>query len=223
MSLPSGSGVVRLDDGSVVVTDDVGGGDSCRLLESDRFRPVMSSVAGDRCIVGGLLPPGALSAEAVDDRGVRVSAAVAQGAYVALLEQPGEASEPIICCRDADGRPVRGPRPADYPSVRVLDAQDPCPACGALDFEEYRPFEDWRSGEVRPDGTTVPCPVVCCRVCGHEERDRMVVRAPARPATGERPLPRAELIARAQAMRRESMWRAVARGVQAQDATSRRR
>ncbi len=44
----------------------------------------------------------------------------------------------------------------------------------------------------------------------------MVVGAPARPAPGEKPLPRAELIARAQSMRREFMWRAVAPGVQAQ-------
>jgi hypothetical protein len=208
--------VLRLDDGSVVVTDDIGVGGGCHLRESDWFHPVKSSVDGERCVVGGLLPPGALSVEAVDDRGVRVPAAVGHGAYVAVLDQPGDGSEPIICCRDADGRPVRRPRAADYPSVGVLDAQEPCPACGAFDFEEYRPFEGWRGGGVLPDGTTVPCPVVRCRVCGHEEEEGMVVRAPARPAAVEKAPTRAELISRARAMRREHMWRAVASGVQTQ-------
>ena len=111
VSLPLGVGVLRLDDGSVVVTDDVGVGGGCHLVEGDRFHPVKSSVDGERCVVGGLHPPGALSVEAVDDRGVRVPAAVAHEAYVAVLEQPDDGSEPIICCRDADGRPVRRPRP----------------------------------------------------------------------------------------------------------------
>jgi hypothetical protein len=53
--------------------------------------------------------------------------------------------------------------------------QEPCPACGAIDFDEYRPFEDWRGGEVHPDGRTVPTPVVSCRVCGHEEAEGIVM------------------------------------------------
>ena len=216
VSLPSGVGVLRLDDGSVVATDDVGVDGGCGFLPGDRFHPVKSSVDGERCVVGGLLPPGASSVEAVDDRGVRIPAAVAHGAYVAVLQQPDDGSDPIICCRDADGRPVRPPRAADYASVAVLDAQEPCPACGAIDFEEYRPIEDWRGGEVLPDGTTVPRPVVRCRMCGHEEAEGMFVRVTSGPATVEKAPTRAELIVRAQAMRREHMWRAVASGVQNQ-------
>ncbi len=216
VSLPSGAGVVRLQNGSVVVTDDVDVGRGSCLREHDRFHPVKASAGGDRCVVGGLLPPGAVRAEVVDDRGVRVSAAVAEGAYVAVLAQPDDGSNPIVCCRDADSEPVRRPRAADYPSVRVTDAQASCPACGATDFDEYQPFEDWRGGEVGPDGTTVPTPVVCCRVCGHEEAGLIVVRARARPASSETP-PLAELLARARTMRREHMWRAVAPALQTQD------
>ena len=208
--------MVRHDDGSVLVSGDVRQDDGCGVHDADRFHPVKASIDEDRCAVGGLLPPGAVSAEVVDDRGVRVPAAVAHGAYVAVLEQPDDPSEPIVCCRDPDGHPVRRPAAAEYPSVRVSDAQQPCPACGALDFEEIRPFEAWRGGEVRPDGTTVPALVVRCRVCGHQEEEAIVVRAPARPVTGQKPPTRAELIARARMMRREHMWLAVALGVQEQ-------
>lgn len=131
VSLPSGAGVVRLQNGSVVVTEDVDEGSGACVREDDRFRPVKVSVGGDRCVVGGLLPPGAVRAEVVDDRGVRVSAAVAEGAYVAVLGQPEDGSNPIVCCRDVAGEVVRRPRAADYPSVRVTDAQGACPACGA--------------------------------------------------------------------------------------------
>lgn len=111
-------------------------------------------------MVGGLLPPGAVSAEALDDRRARVAAAVADGAYVAILEQPNDGHEPIVCCRDAGGEAVRRPWAADYPSVRVTDAAEPCPAYGAVDYDEYTPFEQWRGGHGGPNGTTVPNPVV---------------------------------------------------------------
>ena len=126
----------------------------------------------ERSLIGGLLPPGAIGAEAVDDRGTRVAAAVGGGAYIAVLEQPDDGREPIVCCRDAAGQPVRRPWAADYPSVRVTNAEEPCPACGAIDYDEYTPFEDWRGGTgSKVDGTNVPSPIVSCRVCGHEERE----------------------------------------------------
>jgi hypothetical protein len=213
VSLPSGAGVVRCEDGSVLVTDDVRGGDGSSVRDGDRFHPVKAPVDGGGCVVGGLLPPGAVSVQAVDDRGDHVPAVVAGGAYVAVLAQPDDGSEPIVCCRDGTGRPVRRPLPAQYPAAPVSDAQEPCPACGAIDYEEYRPFEAWRGGEVRPDGSVVPGWVVCCRVCGHEEEEGSVIRAPARTSVAETRRPRAEMIARARAMRRDHMWRAVAPGV----------
>lgn len=216
VSLPSGAGVVCRDDGSVLVAGDVREGDGCCVHGADRFHPVKFAIDEERCVVGGLLPPGAVSAEAVDDRGARVPTATANGAYIAVLEQPDDGSEPIVCCRDAAGHQVRRPAAAEYPSVPVSDTQVPCPACGALEFEEIRPFEAWRGGEVRPDGTTVPTPVVRCRVCGHEEGEAIVVRASDSPTTAQKPPTRAEVIARARVMRREHMWRAVALGVQAQ-------
>ena len=105
-----------------------------------------SWVDQNRSAVGGLLPPGAVSVEVVDDRGIRVAAAVGDGACVAVIEQPNDGHEAIVCCRDAAGVPVRRPWAAEYPSVRVTDTEEPCPACGAVDWDEYTPFEEWRGG-----------------------------------------------------------------------------
>jgi hypothetical protein len=208
---------VRSEDGVVGVTGGVDDGRLVWVREEDRFRPVTCAVDEDRCVVGGLLPPGAVSAEVVDDRRARVVAATAEGAYIAMLEQPDDPYEPVVCCRDAAGRPVRRPLAGEYPSVAVTDAQDPCPACGATDFEEYRPFEEWRGGEVQLDGATSPSPVVSCRVCGHEEQEGIFVTAPDSPDRPDRPVPPAERLARVRAMRREHMWQAVAPGLQVTD------
>jgi hypothetical protein len=124
VSLASGAGVVRLDNGLVLVAHEVGQGGGTFLREADPFHPEKAG-DDDWCVVGGLLPPGAVSAEVVDDRGERVAATVGQGAYAALLNEPLDGHEPIVCCRDADGELVRRPWAQEYPSVRVADAQEP--------------------------------------------------------------------------------------------------
>ena len=57
--------------------------------------------------------------------------------------------------------------------MRVTDAQERCPACGAIDYDEYWPFEEWRGGTgSKVDGTNVPNPIVSCREAAvHEERE----------------------------------------------------
>jgi hypothetical protein len=137
----------------------------------------------------------------VDDRGTRVAAAVAEGAYVALLEQPLDGHEPIVCCRAANGDPVRRPRAADYPSVRVTDAQEPCPACGAIDYDLYTPFEEWRGGRRDPNRTMVPNSVVSRRVCGHEEPEGTFMRTRSQPDESEDEATLAARIARARKRR----------------------
>lgn len=205
VSLPSGPGVVRLDDGSMLVTNETFEGGGTYLREADPFHP---EKAGDesRCVVGGLLPPGAVAAEAVDDQGTRVAAAVAEGAYVAILEQPIDGHEPIVCCRDAGGEPVRRPWADDYPSVRVTDAEEPCPACGAVDYDEYTPFEEWRGGRGGPNGTTIPNPVVSCRVCGHEEPEGTFFGIRSQPDESEDEATRAARLARARVQQRKHRW-----------------
>lgn len=197
--------MVRPDNGLVLVAHEVGEVGGSYLREADPFHPEKAGNA-TWCVVGGLLPPGAVSAGAVDDRGTRVAAAVAEGAYAALLEQPIDGYEPIVCCRDANGDPVRRPWAADYPSVRVTDTQEPCPACGATDWDEYTPFEEWRGGRGGPDGTRVPSPVVSCRVCGHEKEEGVFITRRSRSDESEDEAARAARIARLGAQQRKRRW-----------------
>jgi hypothetical protein len=171
VELQGGEGVLRREDGTVLVTQDVSAGRGQLLRVGDVYGPVKTWLPDDRSLVGGLLPSGAVSAEAVDDRGERVMAGVGGGAYAAILDQPNDGHEPVVCCRDAGGAPVRRPLPAEYPSTLVKDAVVPCPACGAIDYKECAPTESWRGGRPGPNGTTIPNPIVICRRCGQGQRE----------------------------------------------------
>jgi hypothetical protein len=202
VSLPSGAGVVRTEYG-LLVTADVGDDAGGYVRDDDPFRLEAAWVSEAQCVVGGRLPPGASCAEVVDDRGQRVVATVGAGAYVAVLEHPYEGREPVVCCRDGAGRPVRRPRAADYPSRRVVDAEEPCPACGATDWDVYTPFEQWRAGRgSKAAGTHIASPVISCRVCGHEETEANFFTRRSDPNEDENA--RAARIARV----RKDLWRA---------------
>ena len=206
VALPSGAGLVRVDDGSVLVTNDIATERSGTYLRAgDPFHPGKHWVDEDHCVVGGILPPGAAIVDVVDDRGIRVTATVAGGAYAALLDQPTDGHESMVCCRDAAGEPVRRPWPSEYPSERVTDAEEPCPACGAIDYDEYIPFEEWRGGRGSPNGTVIPNPVVSCRVCGHDEPEGNFMRFGSEPGDDEDAAQREARIeqARAQSLRRQ--------------------
>jgi hypothetical protein len=203
IELPDGEGVVRRDDGEIVVTQDVSDDQGQPLRDGDRHQPVKTWLHGDRCLVGGLLPSLAVSAEVIDDRGARVIAGIGGGAYAAVLEQPNDGHEPVVCCRDTAGTPVRRPPPGEYRCARVEDAEEPCPACGSIDYDECAPTESWRGGRASPDGATIPNPIVVCRVCGHEEDEGTFFAAT--DATEDEPTREAR-IARARAHMRKQRW-----------------
>ena len=118
VELPGGLGLIRSADARFEyrLTDDVSSGLGQPVGYQDRYAPEQIGLVDESSLIGGLLPPGAVSAQAVDDRGTWVVAAAGGGAYVAVLEQPNDGREPIVCCRDAAGRPVRRPWAADYPA-----------------------------------------------------------------------------------------------------------
>ncbi len=166
-------GVVRGDDGQVWLSwsvDRVGG------PRVDDYRPAHLGLQDDRTLLGGLLPPGAVSAEAVDDRGRRVPAAVGNGAWAVVLEQPIRGPVAAVCLRDAQGQPVAPALPASWTRAAVTDTNEPCPACGAVAWDEVRPTDESRGSRGTPDGGTEPTPIAVCRTCGHEESIGAVIR-----------------------------------------------
>jgi hypothetical protein len=206
IELPGGEGVVQRADRVVVVAQDVHTDRGLPLRADDIYRPLKTWLPDDRSLVGGILPPGAVGAEVVDDRGERVAAGVGGGAYAAVLEQPNDGHEPVVCCRDASGSAVRRPLPADYPSTPVEDADVRCPACGAIDYEERVPTEDWRGGTPGPDGTVIANPIVVCRRCGHEEREGTFVAVGAARDDDEDEAAREVRVARAREHARVGRW-----------------
>jgi hypothetical protein len=77
-------------------------------------------------LFGGLLPPGAVSVDAVEATGVRKVAAVGCGTYAVIFED-GEHSEPALGYRDPAGAFVHRPMPAEYRHQPVTDAGELCP------------------------------------------------------------------------------------------------
>jgi hypothetical protein len=216
VAVPSGGAVMRLGDGSALVVADVTASDGWPLRHGDLYRPALVPAGPRSCVVGGLLPPGAVTAEVIDDRSTGVQATVANGAYVVVLNQRNEGAEPIVCCRGSNGAPVNRPPATGHRIGSVEDADVPCPACGAIDFEEYLPVEAGSSGPIDAEGKIVPQQVVRCRVCGQQEREATVVRTPDPPDSPAPILTRDQLMAKADAMRREFMWRSIEGGVRTQ-------
>jgi hypothetical protein len=176
IELPGGEGIVRRDDGEIVLTHDVSLDWGQPLQPWDRYEPMRIGLSDERMLFGGLLPPGAVSVEAVEATGVRRAAAVGGGTYAVIFEDR-EHGEPALGYRDAAGAFVHRPMPADYPHRPVTDAEEPCPVCAAVQYEEYFPTEDWRGGSGRKGSDSfVPSPLIVCRVCGHQEQAGTIMR-----------------------------------------------
>ncbi|HLY48185.1 MAG TPA: TFIIB-type zinc finger domain-containing protein [Solirubrobacteraceae bacterium] len=176
VELPGGEGIVRRDDGEIVLTHDVTLDWGQPLQPWDRYQPLRIGLGDERMLFGGLLPPGAVSAEAVEATGARRAAVVGGGTYAVIVED-GEPSEPALGYRDAEGAFVSRPMPAEYRHQPVTDAEEPCPVCGAIEYEEYFPTEDWRGGRGRKGSDSfVPSPLIVCRRCGHQEQVGAIMR-----------------------------------------------
>jgi hypothetical protein len=170
IELPGGEGIVRRDDGEIVLTHDITLDWGQPPQSHDIYQPIRLGLSDERMLFGGLLPPGAVSAEAVEATGVRKPAAVAEGTYAVIFED-GEHDEPALGFRDATDAFVHRPMPAEYPHQPVTDAAEPCPVCGAVQYDEYFPTEEWRAGAgTKGTDTFVASPLVVCRACGHQEQ-----------------------------------------------------
>ncbi len=206
IELPGGEGIVRRDDGDTVLAHDVTLESGQPLQPWDRYQPVCIGLSDDRMLFGGLLPPGAVSVEAVEATGIRKAAAVGGGSYAVIFED-GEHSEPALGYRDATGAFVHRPMPAEYPHHPVTDAEEPCPVCGAIQYDEYFPTEEWRAGRgTKGTDTFVPSPLVVCRMCGHQEQAGGIFRMGQADNADEDEVARAARMARIRAEQAAQRW-----------------
>lgn len=170
IELPGGEGIVRRDDGEIVLSHDVTLDWGQPLQPWDRYQPIRIGLSDERMLFGGLLPPRAVRVDAIEATGERKAAAVGGGSYAVIFED-GEHGEPALGYRDAAGAFVHRPLPAEYRHQPVTDAEEPCPVCGAVQYDEYFPTEEWRAGRgTKGTDTFVPSPLVVCRTCGHQEQ-----------------------------------------------------
>ncbi len=156
-------GGVVWEDGAAWLTDDVERGAASGL---DGHRATVMEPSVDETLQGGLLPPGAVAAHVIDDAGVRRTAACANGAWAVLLERECAGRVSPVCFTDADGGLVAPELPAGWPRTPVADADEPCPACGSIGWDEAVAGDGSRGMH----GVDMhPLPFVRCRACGHEE------------------------------------------------------
>jgi hypothetical protein len=115
IELPGGEGIVRRDDGEIVLAHDVTVDWGQPLEPWDGYQPIRIGLSYDRMLFGGLLPPGAVSVEAVEATGVRKAAAVGGGTYAVVFEDR-EHSEPPWATATRRARSSNGRCP---PNTRI--------------------------------------------------------------------------------------------------------
>ncbi len=135
----------------------------------DGYRPALAGLSDDRSVHGGLLPPGAVGAEVVDRAGARHAAEAENGVWLIVLDDAATGDSPPVRFFDSAGKTVRSPLPEDWRRADVDDAEEPCPACGSVAWEQVWPSDDSRGMGSSDGGEMEPSPFVVCCTCGHEE------------------------------------------------------
>jgi hypothetical protein len=137
-------------------------------------RPAMIPFEDSRALVFGLLPDGAVSAEAVSPDGERVPCITAPGIWLVVLpdNQRGAERYPVLF-QNRDGAPVNPGLPADFEREAIGAREVSCRACGSNVWDLVTAA--WRgTGHLRNSrwGHDVygPGRASVCRVCGHEDR-----------------------------------------------------
>lgn len=204
--LAGGEGIIRQADGEIALTHDVSLDRGQTVQPWDVYAPIRLGLRDERMLFGGLLPPGAVSVEAVEATGVRKAALVGGGTYAVIFED-GEHGDPVLGYRDERGAFVHRPMPGEYAHEPVTDAEEPCPLCGHIEYEQYLVNEEWRAGRgMKGTDSFEAHPLIVCRVCGHQEHVGGIMRL-RRPETHDQDeAAREERLARVRAERAVQRW-----------------
>jgi hypothetical protein len=128
----------------------------------------LEGIADGRFALAGRLPAGASRAIVVLPSGEKVEAACDGGEFRVVFEMV-DAGPPPVRFEDDAGAIVRPRLPESWAREPVDDATEPCPACGAVEWELVTPGDHSRGSVQQGDGPLEPASVVVCRRCGHEE------------------------------------------------------
>ncbi len=206
IKLPGGEGMIRCEDGAIALTHDVSQDGGQPVQPWDPYEPIRLWLGDDRMLSGGLLPPGAVSAEAVQATGMRTAAGVGGGTYAVIFEHE-EHGEPALGYRDAAGAFVHRPMPAQYTHEPVTDAEEPCPVCAEVQYELHFATEEWRAGRGRKGTASFQAhPLVVCRVCGRQEYVSAISHYGHTDSTEEDEAARSERLARQRAQEAVQRW-----------------
>ena len=136
----------------------------------DDERPCVQGLGEERTVLGGRLPHGAVRAVVVDSSGGEREAAVGDGAWIMVLDEPLDNADPPVRYIAADGRIVPTRLPEDWPRAPITDAITSCPACAAIEWDAVQARGESRGGSTDSHGNYTSAKIASCRVCGHELR-----------------------------------------------------
>jgi hypothetical protein len=176
----SSRGIVRDAIGEMWLASELPANLTTRLGSAEVETVVLDA---GRLLVGGRARAGAVDVIVVDARGQRVRAQVANGAWVAILENKGAPRAPIpVLQTDSTGEAVAKRMPPNCTRQPVRDSDVSCPACLSSEWEVVSAAVQDAEDQTEPgsEESRSQRSAVVCRVCSFEQNMVQFVRAPRR-------------------------------------------
>lgn len=155
------AGVFEVEGEGYWMTADVELGPSTGLRDME---PGREGLEDDRVALAGVIPDGAASCQVKNVIGQWTPAAVANGAWVVVIEDDLFAPS-MVKFLTADGRIVPAPIPDNWDRIALAMTGEPCPVCESDSWEEIAGIEVFDPGDGYREEN--PRESVACRQCGY--------------------------------------------------------
>lgn len=157
-------------DGRLLLTHDVDAGPGYGTVLGTDAPWSLAGLSDGAWLVGGVAPSAAVSVRVRTDAGPDAAAALAPGAWVAVLPEGPHPREVVVLLLDGSGAPVRRALPQSWTRAPITDTDERCPACDGAAWELVTAVGvEARGGWQDGDGRMHASPVAVCGACGHEE------------------------------------------------------